>query len=467
MRVDVGPAVADVLFVLAGFGVLNAAGFLRSSLWDVFAAIGLAFLAGVSFVMMAAIALLTLGVPFRLPLFVALSLATAVFGLLVRRDWLKMHPLRRPVVTDLGCTLRRTTIQAWIAAVTLVAFATYAVVGAVMARVRPLLEWDSWSIWTRKAEMLFYSGSLPSDFFTSSAYTFMHADYPLLVPVFESIHFRAMGTVDTQAIHLQFWLLLVAFVWAILYLGFRRGTLLVWLPIVSAFSIAPGVYGQTLTAYADIPMTLFLALGLLLLGDWLSMRDRTMLVLAVLFLAGSASTKNEGLMAAVVALLVAGAVLVIGRRRSDLRALGLGVAGFAAAILPWRVWISAHGIHGDIPFLNGLNPSHLADRADRVRPSLNALYMQLIDQTSWLYAVPFGIALALAYLLVVRQRSIAAFYLTTGVIVFAVLVWVYWIGPTVQPLGVYLATSAYRVVAVLAAIAFAALLQLASAVREA
>src|SRR4029453_17372567 len=128
-----------------------------------------------------------------------------------------------------------------------------------------------------------------------------------------------MGTIDTQAIHLQFWLLLVAFVWAILYLGFRRGTLLVWLPILSAFSIAPGVYGQTLPAYADIPMTLFLALGLLLLGDWLSMRDRTMLVLAVLFLAGSASTKNEGLMTAVVALLVAGAALVVGCRTSDLR----------------------------------------------------------------------------------------------------------------------------------------------------
>jgi hypothetical protein len=467
MRVDFGPAAADVLFVLAGFGVLNAAGFLQSSLWDALAAIGLAFLAGVSFVMMVAIALLTLGVPFRLPVFVALSLATAVLGLLVRRQWLEMFRPRRTVMTDLRGTLRRANIQAWIGAVTLVAVAAYAVVGAAMARVRPLLEWDSWSIWTRKAEMLFYSGSLPTDFFTSSAYTFMHADYPLLVPVFETIHFRAMGTIDTQAIHLQFWLLLVAFVWAILYVGFRLGKFLVWLPIVSAVSIAPAVHGQVLTAYADIPMALFLALGLLLLGEWLALRDGRMLVLAALFLAGSANTKNEGLMAAVVALLVAAAVLINGRRRSDLRALSLGAAGFAAAILPWRVWISAHGIQGDIPLLNGLNPFYLADRADRVWPALNALYTQLTDQTSWLYVVPFGAAVALVCLLVGRQRSIAAFYLTTGVIVFAALVWVYWVGPTVQPLGVYLATSTYRVVAVLAAIAFAALLQLASSVRDA
>jgi hypothetical protein len=294
----------------------------------------------------------------------------------------------------------------------------------------------------------------------------MHADYPLLVPVFESIQFRAMGTIDTRAIHLQFWLLLVAFVWAILYLGFRRGTLSVWLPIVSAVSIAPAVQEQMLTAYADIPMALLLALGVLLLGEWLATRDGRMLILAVVFLAGCANTKNEGLMAAVVALVVAAILLVIGHRRSDLRAFGIGAAAFVAAILPWRAWISVHEIQGDISILNGLDPSYLAGRADRLWPSVTALYMQLIDQTSWLYVIPFGTALALVCLLSRRQRAIATFYLTVGVIAFTALIWVYWISPT-EPLGVFLATSTYRVVAVLAAIAFAALLQLSSSVHDA
>ena len=43
MRVNFGPVAADALFVLAGFGVLNAIGILRNSLWDFFAAVGLAF----------------------------------------------------------------------------------------------------------------------------------------------------------------------------------------------------------------------------------------------------------------------------------------------------------------------------------------------------------------------------------------------------------------------------------------
>ena len=460
MRVDVGPAAADILFVLAGFGILNGVGFLRSSLTDVVAAIGLAFLAGVCFVMTLAIALLTIGVPFRLPAFVALSLATAAFGLLSRREWLWALRLRRSTLRSPSSAIREITLERAIACLAIIGFGIYAVIGTLAARVQPLNAWDAWSIWTRKAEVLFFSGSLPSDFFTSSAYVFMHPDYPILLPVFESVQFRAMGTIDTQAIHVQFWLLLIAFVWAILYLGLRRGTILEWLPLAIVVSIAPAVYGQLFTAYADIPMALLLALGVLLLGEWLLTSDRRMLALSVLFLVGSANTKNEGLMAAVVALVVAAALTAVGTKRADLKPLGLAAAAFVAGILPWRIWIAAHGIHGDIRLRDGLNPSYLASHADRIWPSVQSLYAQLIDQTSWLYIVPFGAGVALACLFVRQRRSLAAFYLATGMLAFAALIWIYWISPTV-PLDFYLASSAYRVVSVLTAIAFATVLQLA------
>jgi hypothetical protein len=93
------------------------------------------------------------------------------------------------------------------------------------------------------------------------------------------------------------------------------------------------------------------------------------------------------------------------------------------------------------------------------------MYLQLIDQASWLYVIPLGAALILVSLFVAGRRSLAVFYLATGLLAFAAIVWVYWITPT-EPLDFYLATSAYRVVGVLAAVAFAALLQLASPIRE-
>jgi hypothetical protein len=258
---------------------------------------------------------------------------------------------------------------------------------------------------------------------------------------------------------------MVAFVLAVLYLGFRRGTLLEWLPLAVGVSIVPAVYGQLLTAYADVPMALFLALGVLLLGEWLATRNRSILALAALFLVASANTKNEGLMVAVVAFVVAGVVTVFTTTRRDLRPLAFAAAGFVAGILPWRIWIAAHGIHSDIPVLKGLEPSYLSDRADRIWPSVKSLYAQLIDQNAWLYVIPVGAVLALVCLFVRRRRAIAAFYLATGLIGFGALVWVYWISPT-EPLSFFLATSAYRVVAVLAAVAFAALLQLAPSSRD-
>jgi hypothetical protein len=467
MRVDLGPAAVDASLVLAGFGVLNAAGLLRGTLADSLAAIGLAFLAGISFVMAVAIALLTIGVPFRLPAFFALALATSVAGLLARPGWIGQVGLRRLELPNLETALRRIELQTWVASATLAAFVAYAVVGTLTARVRPLLEWDSWSIWTRKAEVLFSSGSLRADFFDSPVYAFMHLDYPILVPVLESVQFRAMGTIDTQAIHAQFWLMLVAFVWAILYLGLRRGTLVEWLPLVVAVSIVPAVYGQLLTAYADIPMALLLTLGTLLLGEWLATRDGRMLALSALFLVGSANTKNEGLMAAVIALAVAAVITATGPRprRPGLKALAFGAGGFVAGILPWRVWLAAHGIEGDFRLREGLNPSYLVDHAGRIWPSVESFYAQLIDQANWLYVIPFGAGLTLVSLFIGQRRSIAAFYLATGLLAFAGLVWVYW-SASIEPLSLFLATSANRVVAMLAAIAFAALLQLTPPLRD-
>jgi hypothetical protein len=451
---------ADVLFALAGYGVLNAIGFMRATLWDFAAAVGLAFLAGVSFVLTVGIGLMTVGVPFRLREFVALSLAIAVLGLGFRRDWLGSLRIgvRWRTRTDGRAALRRVPAQASIAVPTLAAFLFYTAEGVQATRWRPLLEWDSWSIWSRKAEMLFHTGTLPTAFFASPAYVFMHADYPILIPLFESVNYRAMATTNTQAIHWQFFLLSVTFVVAVLYLGLRRGTLLEWLPLGIAAAIAPAVSNQLVTAYADIPAALFLALGAVLLGEWLRTGDHRSLAVSVLMLAGSANTKNEGLMAAAVALVVATAVMLLSRQRAGLKALGIGVAAFVLAILPWRVWTAAHGIHSDIPVLKGLSPWYLVDRADRFGPTVRSLYAQLIDQTSWSYVIPFGIVLTLVCLLVGRLRRLAAFYLATGLLTFAALVWVYWISPS--PLDYFSEHTSYRVVAVLAAIAFAALLEL-------
>src|SRR5690349_493914 len=135
MRADIGPVAADALFLLAGYGVLNAIGFLRRTGTDWLAAVGLSFLAGVSWVALVAIALLTVGIPLTLTTFVALSVVTGIVGLSLRRDWLSMARTR-PALGDWRQRIRSLPWHAWVAGLTLAALGAYAVSGGFLARVR-------------------------------------------------------------------------------------------------------------------------------------------------------------------------------------------------------------------------------------------------------------------------------------------------------------------------------------------
>ena len=121
MRVDLGPVAADALFLLAGYGVLNAIGFLRKTAADWLAAVGLSFLAGVCWVSLAAIALLTAGVQLTLATFVVLSAGTCLGGLALRRDWTSIGRAR-PDLGDLRRRARSLPWYAWAGCATLAAF---------------------------------------------------------------------------------------------------------------------------------------------------------------------------------------------------------------------------------------------------------------------------------------------------------------------------------------------------------
>src|SRR5207247_10348952 len=186
---------------------------------------------GVALVMIVGIALRTAGVAFTLPAFTAVSVLVAFVGLAAKRDWvrkLRAVRWRKPALKRPSLS-----VNALIPLLTVAAAVGASVVALRAVGFRPLIEWDGWSIWGRKAEALFYFGHLSTDFFVSPAYTFMHADYPILVPVFESIQFRAMGRIDTETIHADFSLLLVTFVWALAFVTARDRPSLYWAPVVA------------------------------------------------------------------------------------------------------------------------------------------------------------------------------------------------------------------------------------------
>ena len=461
MRAELGPIVLTGGYCFAGLGVLTALRFIPRSVGGVVAALGLAFMVGVAVVLLSGIALLCVGAPVNIEMLGALM---ALFGLggfcfawwqagwskpnlpsrIRMKSWVSKRSTRHAVLT-----VRKLDAERWVTIGVLVALGVFAVLTYRWARVQPLQAWDSWAIWARKGKLLLYYSHIPTAFFTSPVYAFMHQDYPLLLPLYEASWFRAIGSADTQSLHAWFWILFVAFLWATAYVASRVARPAIWAPLIGLLAVTPEIWTQLMAMYADIPMGLFLMVGVLALGVWIAGRRRRDLALSMILLAAAASTKNEGLTAAAATL---GAALVVTlvapapwvERRRALLSLGVAITAFVAAIAPWRLWLAAHHITSEMPISRGLEPSFLAEHANRIQPTVNALFSEVANQGNWYYLLPMGLALVIAGLATRGLRGIAAFY---GLAMFGatlMVLWAYVINPS--ELNWLIATSSGRTV---------------------
>src|SRR5919201_5738469 len=160
--------------------------------------------------------------------------------------------------------------------------------------VAPLNRYDAWAIWALKGHALYAFGWADPVVFAGHEYRFANLDYPLWLPSVEAIDFRAMGAFDTRLVHLQFLLFLVAALAGLFALLRDRVPQLVLWPWLIAIALAPVVFDQLLTAYADVPLALVFAVGVASAGRWLVTNERWALALAALCFAGALLTKNEG-----------------------------------------------------------------------------------------------------------------------------------------------------------------------------
>jgi hypothetical protein len=407
--------------------------------------------------MVGGIAVVTLGGTLRPVPFAAGSLLVGVIGALVGRR----HTARAPIGRSARDVLAGLPSREKLAAGALIAVAlTYLLIWLATYVSIPVHAPDGWSIWTRKAMVLSHYDGLARAFFNDPSYGFIHQDYPLLLSLLESVYFRFMGVLDTGAINAIFWLLLVSFLGALAYLASLTTRLRVWGAVVLAVLLAPLVFGQLSTAYADVPMGFFLGLGVLLLVRWTSSADSRELVLAAILLAAAGNLKDEGLVAALVAFVVAGSFVAWERRGPALLRLGGAAAAVAVALAPWRIWVAVEGIPRELPLGQGLSPTYLWDRADRVLPSAKALLWEVLKQGGWL--VP---ATVVVLVVCVRTRTAlrtGATYSLIALLVFCSIVWAFWVIQT--PLDWQIAIAANRVVMGVVFVSIAALIDLGGAV---
>ncbi len=394
---------ANALMLVAGLGMLPLLGVARSWRLLVFRC-GLAYFCGILLVGIVSAHLALVHVSFGwigLALLAAVSLGFCAWRLngTERPNW------RRPN---------------WIDAVGFAALIALIIDYGRAFRVAPLNRYDAWAIWALKGHALYAFGWADPVIFAGASYRFANLDYPLLLPSLEAVDFRAMGGFDTRLVHVQFLLFLVAAVLALFaLLRDRVPSVILWLSLF-ALVLAPAVFDQLLTAYADLPLALVFGVGVAGAGRWVITNERWALALATFCFAGALLTKNEG------SLFVLAVFLgLLSAAHTRWRALAVAAAMDILLLLPWRLYVHSHNLR-DINYSLGdsLDYEHLRGRLGVGPIAFRTLAGQMLDPQNWGLLMPiFAVLLAAAVL--TGLRALPLFALVWTIVAWLGLSWIY------------------------------------------
>ena len=394
---------ANALMLVAGFGILPLLGIARS--WRLlFFRCGLAYLCGILLVGIVSAHLALVHVSFGwtgLGILAAFSLGLCAWRLkgTERPSW------RRP---------------GWIDTAGFAALVALMIDYGRAFRVAPLNRYDAWAIWALKGHALYAFGWADPVVFAGASYRFANLDYPLLIPSLEAVDFRSMGAFDTRLVHVQFLLFLVAALLALFaLLRDRVPSLVLWLSLF-ALALAPAVFDQLLTAYADLPLALVFGVGVGAAGRWVITNERWALALASFCFAGSLLTKNEGSLFVLAVFL---GLLVTAHTRW--RALAVAASADLLLLLPWRIYVHSHQLH-DINYSLGdsFDYGHVHSRLGVGPIAFRTLAEQMLDPQQWGLLVAIFAAL-LAAALLLGLRALPLFALVWTIVAWLGLSWIY------------------------------------------
>jgi hypothetical protein len=254
---------------------------------------------------------------------------------------------------------------------------------AVVALSSPLAEWDAFAIWGFKAKVLAHEALRPTPaYFHDLTLSYSHLDYPLMVPFLTAGAYAAMGTVDDQTGKLVSVFLDVLIV-PMVYLGLRWKLRRLPTACLSAIpAMLPVMFRYGGVGCADLPLAMFYAGSIFYAVRWIDRQQWPDLILAILFSAFAAFTKNEGMVLA----LMNGAVLLGfglggGRRRAWIGSVAF-FAGLLAMDAAWLIWSRSlpqtHEDYGS-KLLSPLVVTHLP----RLKEIIPAMLVQTAEFRVW------------------------------------------------------------------------------------
>jgi hypothetical protein len=189
---------------------------------------------------------------------------------------------------------------------------------------------------------------------------------------------------------------------------------------LGAVALAPAVFDQLLTAYADLPLALVFAVGVAAAGRWLVSDESWALAVATLCFAGSLLTKNEGTLF-VAAVFVA--LLAAAYRRW--RPLAIAAAVEVAVLLPWKIYVRVHDLH-DINYslADTFDVHHVSGRIGVGPIAFRTLGREMIDPSQWGLLAPLFLVL-LAVAAAAGVRALVVYGAVSVLLSWLGLSWIY------------------------------------------
>jgi len=427
-----GLAVANLAYLVVGCAAFVAGGWVTDepATWY---RLGAAYLFGIVVVVVPASYAALLGIPVGITA-AGVGIAVVAAGVWRGRSFRRRH-VPRP---NLGSVEAVAALA--VGAITVVVL----VYAARTFLVRPLVEYDAWAIWAAKARLLYQDAGGAPGALRSGLYG--QAPYPLALPTLQALGFGAMGRFDGTLIGAQFVALPFGFVAALWSLLAGRARPFVIALAALAIVAAPQMLYQLATHYSDVPLGLFVGLGVAAAAAWTARPDgdNWRLACAVAFLGMAGLTKSEGQLFAAAAV---GALILaqLGAGwRPRLRPTLVAVAALAAILAPWRLYCAAYGLTTpDYDLANVTNVGYLRDHSDRLRPVLSELWRQLDAPGKWGWLV-LAAALGILSGLVGRQFRLTAFAAAWLTLAGGGLILVYWV--STLPTESHLTNSSYRTI---------------------
>jgi hypothetical protein len=432
----VGLAVANLLFLSAGVGITAAFGQWHS-MRQLVSNLPIAYMVGVAAMGISVQLMLVAGLSLSLPQVVGVCVTLAALAF-----------LRRPRLAEPGSP----PIPFRLVRLPQVGLGVVFGLLLIECAVQALDTWDSFAIWSMKARAIALFGGLRPELFASKAYAAANLDYPLLFPGLQAVDFRFMGSIDTQVIHVQSWLLLGGWLLASAQLlKGRAHSFVVW-PALGLAAAAPATITLVQEGYADVPVAVFGALAALSAWLYLVEHDTRSAGLLAVFATASAATKREAWVFAAALFLIA--FVFAFRRRRPLLPLAVGLLLLVVTVSSWLAWLARHGYtsHEDVPLLKSLDPAFLFGRLGRAGHAIVSLADYSMRPSLWLVVIPLTAAVAF-----VASRGpagdAARFLAGLLALQYAALVWVFWIsrepvqwhldhaGPRVVSTPVFVAAS--------------------------